>query len=226
MMVDTDCPEISTTGTEADTSTHTSDRKSARPQRIEVITRGERRRRWSLGEKQAIVAESLAPNASLTAVARRHVRASRTHWPPAWRAPSPPRRRPSRSRFRPWSGRPTRWRDGDERIHFHTPEASRTSRRANTMAALILLASARKHCIGGGGGTWRGLAPGGRPHTVSAIRLRAAVCGSSGQSWPRGYCIPATTRVTTGSKQSSAVVVGPADRSQARSSARSRSFGT
>jgi transposase len=36
-----------------------------------VITRGERRR-WSLEEKQAIVAESLAPNASLTAVARRH----------------------------------------------------------------------------------------------------------------------------------------------------------
>jgi transposase len=72
MMVDTDCPEISTTGMEADTSTHTSDRKSARPQRIEVITRGERRRRWSLEEKQAIVAESLAPNASLTAVARRH----------------------------------------------------------------------------------------------------------------------------------------------------------
>ena len=70
-MVDADCP-VSTTGTEADTSTHTSDRKSARPQRIEVITRGERRRRWSLEEKQAIVAESLAPNASLTAVARRH----------------------------------------------------------------------------------------------------------------------------------------------------------
>ena len=59
MMVDTDCPEISTTGTEADTSTHTSDRNSARPQRIEVITRGERRRRWSLEAKQAIVAESL-----------------------------------------------------------------------------------------------------------------------------------------------------------------------
>ena len=72
MNADTDCPVISTTGTEADTSTHTSDRKSARPQRIEVITRGERRRRWSLEEKQAIVAESLAPNASLTAVARRH----------------------------------------------------------------------------------------------------------------------------------------------------------
>ena len=73
MMVDTDRPVISTVGgTEADTSTRTSDRKSARPQRIEVITRGERRRRWSLEEKQAIVAESLAPNASLTAVARRH----------------------------------------------------------------------------------------------------------------------------------------------------------
>ena len=72
MMVDTDCPEISTPGAEADTSTHTSDRKSARPQRIEVITRGEWRRRWSLEEKQAIVAESLAPNVSLTAIARRH----------------------------------------------------------------------------------------------------------------------------------------------------------
>jgi hypothetical protein len=31
---------------------------SARPQRIEVITRGERRRCWSLEEKQAIVVES------------------------------------------------------------------------------------------------------------------------------------------------------------------------
>ena len=57
MNSDTDCPVISATGTEADTSTHTSDRKSARPQRIEVITRGERRRRWSLEEKQAIVAD-------------------------------------------------------------------------------------------------------------------------------------------------------------------------
>jgi transposase len=72
MNVDTDCPVISPTGTEADTSTHTSGRMSAHPQRIEVITRGERRRRWSREEKQAIVAESLAPNASLTAVARRH----------------------------------------------------------------------------------------------------------------------------------------------------------
>jgi transposase len=58
--------------TEIDARTHTSDRMSARPQRIEVITRGERRRRWSLEEKQAIVAESLAPNVSLMAVARNH----------------------------------------------------------------------------------------------------------------------------------------------------------
>jgi transposase len=68
MMTDAD----STVATEIDASTHTSDRMSARTQRIEVITRGERRRRWSLEEKRAIVAESLAPNASLMAVARRH----------------------------------------------------------------------------------------------------------------------------------------------------------
>jgi transposase len=41
-------------------------------QRVEVITRGERRRRWSPEEKQAIVAESLAPGASATAVARKY----------------------------------------------------------------------------------------------------------------------------------------------------------
>ena len=44
----------------------------ARTQRIEVITRGERRRRWSAEEKQAIVAESLEPNVSVVAVARKH----------------------------------------------------------------------------------------------------------------------------------------------------------
>ena len=45
---------------------------SARPQRIEVITRGERRRRWSVEQKQAIVAESLEPHASIAGIARRH----------------------------------------------------------------------------------------------------------------------------------------------------------
>ena len=45
---------------------------STRPQRIEVIMRGERRRRWSLEQKQSIVAESLAANASIIAIARKH----------------------------------------------------------------------------------------------------------------------------------------------------------
>ena len=42
-------------------SGHTTGRMSARSQRIEVITRGERRRRWSVEEKREIVAESLRP---------------------------------------------------------------------------------------------------------------------------------------------------------------------
>jgi transposase len=71
-MVDTDCPVIRATGTAADTSTHTSDRKSSRPQRIEVITRGERRRRWTIEQKQTIAAQSLAPGASPTEVARQY----------------------------------------------------------------------------------------------------------------------------------------------------------
>jgi transposase len=46
--------------------------KSARNQQIEVITRGERRRSWSVEQKREIVAESLQPGASAIAVARRH----------------------------------------------------------------------------------------------------------------------------------------------------------
>jgi transposase len=49
-------------------SSHT----SARSQRIEVITRGEVRRRWSVEQKREIAAESLEPGASASAVARRH----------------------------------------------------------------------------------------------------------------------------------------------------------
>ena len=45
---------------------------SAHKQRLEVITRGERRRRWSAEEKQAIVTESLAPNVSIAGIARKH----------------------------------------------------------------------------------------------------------------------------------------------------------
>jgi transposase len=45
---------------------------TARPQRIEVITGVERRRKWSAQEKMAIVAESLAEGAVVSEVARRH----------------------------------------------------------------------------------------------------------------------------------------------------------
>jgi transposase len=45
---------------------------TARPQRIEVITGVERRRKWSAQEKMAIVAESLAEGAVVSEVAHRH----------------------------------------------------------------------------------------------------------------------------------------------------------
>jgi transposase len=52
--------------------TRTSSRTSTRNPTIELITRGEPRRRWSIEQKQAIAAESLAPGASPTVVARRY----------------------------------------------------------------------------------------------------------------------------------------------------------
>ena len=51
---------------------HTTDRMSARNQRIELITRGERRRRWSVEQKREIAAESLEPGISPITVARRY----------------------------------------------------------------------------------------------------------------------------------------------------------
>jgi len=45
---------------------------SGSSRRIEVITGPDRRRRWSLEQKRAIVAESLRAGASSSAVARRH----------------------------------------------------------------------------------------------------------------------------------------------------------
>jgi transposase len=45
---------------------------SARNQRIELITRGERRRRWSVEQKREIAAESLEPGISPITVARRY----------------------------------------------------------------------------------------------------------------------------------------------------------
>jgi transposase len=53
-------------------SAHTSSRKSARSPRIELITRGERRRRWTTEQKQMVAAQSLAPGASPTDVARQY----------------------------------------------------------------------------------------------------------------------------------------------------------
>ena len=53
------------------TSTHMSTHTGARSQRIEVI-RTERRRRWPLEQKRAIVAESQIPGASLAGIARKH----------------------------------------------------------------------------------------------------------------------------------------------------------
>jgi transposase len=50
----------------------TTDRMSVRSQRIEVITRGERRRRWSVEQKHEIAAESLEPGVSPITVARRY----------------------------------------------------------------------------------------------------------------------------------------------------------
>jgi transposase-like protein len=50
----------------------TTGRMSARSQRVEVITRGERRRRWSVEQKREIAAESLEPGVSPITVARRY----------------------------------------------------------------------------------------------------------------------------------------------------------
>jgi transposase len=57
---------------EPDESAHTTSRRSARGERIEIITRGERRRSWTLAQKQEIVAESLGPELTPTEVARKH----------------------------------------------------------------------------------------------------------------------------------------------------------
>jgi transposase len=53
-------------------SGRTTTRTSTRRQRVELITRGERRRRWSIEEKREIVAESLAPGVGPSEVIRKH----------------------------------------------------------------------------------------------------------------------------------------------------------
>ena len=53
-------------------SSRTSTRTSSRSPRVELITRGEPRRRWSIEEKQVIAAKSFEPGVSSTEVARAH----------------------------------------------------------------------------------------------------------------------------------------------------------
>ena len=53
-------------------SAHTTSRKSAPTVWMDLIPRGERRRRWTTEQKQTIAAQSLAPGASPTNVARLH----------------------------------------------------------------------------------------------------------------------------------------------------------
>jgi transposase len=57
---------------DGDGSAHTTNRKSARSARVEIITRGERRRRWTLEQKREIVAESYGTELTPTEVARKH----------------------------------------------------------------------------------------------------------------------------------------------------------
>jgi transposase len=53
-------------------SGHTTGRKTAPITRVEVITRGERRRAWTPEQKREIVAESLGPDLAVSEVARKH----------------------------------------------------------------------------------------------------------------------------------------------------------
>ena len=59
-------------GIALDEHARTTGRKSAPPERVEVITRGERRRVWTPEQKREIVAESLAPGLTAAEVARKH----------------------------------------------------------------------------------------------------------------------------------------------------------
>ena len=53
-------------------SGHKGSHMTAPPQRIEVITRGERRRRWSIEEKREIVAESLVAGVRPSEIIHKH----------------------------------------------------------------------------------------------------------------------------------------------------------
>src|SRR6201995_439148 len=68
--MDTDANPAKTAATSE--SAHRTSRKSAPTLRMDLITRGERRRRWTTEQKQTIAAQSLTPGASPTEVARQY----------------------------------------------------------------------------------------------------------------------------------------------------------
>jgi transposase len=68
--MDTDANPAETAGSSE--SAHTTSRKSAPTLRMDLIPRGERRRRWTTEQKQMIAAQSLSSGASPTNVARLH----------------------------------------------------------------------------------------------------------------------------------------------------------
>src|SRR5664279_2789720 len=68
--MDTDLTQAETAASTE--SAHTTSRKSAPTLRMDLIPRGERRRRWTTEQKQTIAAQSLAPGASPTDIARLH----------------------------------------------------------------------------------------------------------------------------------------------------------
>jgi transposase len=55
-----------------DASGHTSNRKSGRSGRVEILVRADRRRSWTPEQKCQIVSESLEPGVTPSEVARRH----------------------------------------------------------------------------------------------------------------------------------------------------------
>ncbi len=69
--MDTDAKPAETAAASSE-SVHTTSRKSAPTLRMDLIPRGERRRRWTTEQKQMIAAQSLVAGASPTDVARLH----------------------------------------------------------------------------------------------------------------------------------------------------------
>ena len=57
-------------GADEDESAHTTGRRSGRGKQVEIITRGERRRPWTVEQKREIVGESFGSELKPTEVAR------------------------------------------------------------------------------------------------------------------------------------------------------------